>query len=81
MLGCYLYSILLEIEKGVAEFGWKRELLDARTCLLTEMIHRLEIDIIRWDIFFASPTVVDGINQFFGDVNAELVVPSCIKPF
>ena len=81
MLGCNLHRILLEIEKGVAEFGRKRKLLDARTCFLTEMIHRLEINIIRWNIFFACPTVVNGIYQFAGDVDAELVVPSCIKPF
>ena len=44
------------------------------------MIGCFQINIIRRDISFASPTVVYDIYQFFGNVQAELVFPSVVKP-
>lgn len=80
MLGCYLHGILLEVEEGVAKLWGKRKLLDARTCLLAQVIDRLQIYIIRWNVILACPAIVNGIYQLLGDVDAKPVVPSVIKP-
>ena len=80
MAGRYLDCCLLKIEEFPLKLWWQCEFLYTTTGICTQMVGRLQVDIIRWDDFLAGPTVVDGINQFFSDVDAETVVPTVIKP-
>ena len=80
MAGSNLDGCLLEVEEVVLELWRQRELLDAATRIGTQMVGCLQIDIIRWNDVLASPTVVDGVNEFLGDVDTEAVVPAVIKP-
>ena len=81
MAGGNLHGCLLEVEQFALKLWGQRKLLHATTGIGTQMIGGLQINIIRWDNLFTSPTVVDGIYQFLGDVDAEAVVPSVVKPF
>ena len=80
MAGCNLDGCLLEVEEVILELWGQRKLLDATSGIGTQMIGCLQIDIIRWNDFLASPTVVNSVYEFLGDVDAESVVPSVIKP-
>ena len=81
MTGCYLDGNLLKVEHLALEIWGQGKLLHATTSLCTQMVCCLEINIIWWDHHFACPAIIDDINQFFGDVYAEPVIPAIIKPF
>ena len=44
------------------------------------MIGHLDINVERGDRFGTRPTVVDDINEFLRDVDAEFVIPTILEP-
>jgi len=77
---CDLDSRLLELEEFVAEVAGDAELRQPCPSLLGKVIGRLDVDVIRGNRFGTRPTVVDDVDEFLGDVDAEPVVSSILEP-
>lgn len=44
------------------------------------MVGRLQKDTIWWDDFPANPAVVDGIDEFIGDIGTKTFIPAVLEP-
>ena len=71
---------LLEFEELVAEVAGDAELGQTGAGLLGQVIGHLDVDVVRRNRFRARPTLVDDLDQFFGDVDAQPVVPAVLEP-
>ncbi len=71
---------LLELEKRVAEVAGNAELGQPGAGLLRQVIGHLDVDVVGRNRLRPRPTGVDDLDKFFGDVDAEAVVPAVLKP-
>ena len=71
---------LLELEQFVAKVAGDTKLGQPRARLLRQVVGRLDIDVVWRDRIRSCPTVIDDIDQFLGDVDAEAVIPPILEP-
>lgn len=48
--------------------------------LLRKVVRHLHVDEVRRQHVLARPTLFDDLNEFFGDVQAPVVIPAAFEP-
>ena len=81
MVGGDLDGGHLVIEKAIAELGRNSELRQSSPSLLRQVVSHLEIDVIGRNRNHTRPTLLDDLDQLFGDIDAPLVIPPILEPF
>ena len=70
----------LEFKELVAEVAGDAKLGETGSGLLGQVIGHLDVDVIRRNQLSACPALVDDLDQFLGDIDAEPVIPAVLEP-
>ena len=80
MVGGNLHGRDLEIEQHIGEIAGKTEFGEARAGLLGQMVGNFQVDVVRRRQLCPCPTLFDDLDQFLGNVPAEVIIPAFLEP-